>query len=359
MKKENQLIISDEPTKKSPTKADEAAFADSISAALKQKNEKRYFFLLLAVVSVLVLLVAGALADIVGVCFQINQWLGYGAAAVTALLIILLIIRPTVKIFRAKYFITDVTADKFDETRKRNYRALKSVASALVAYNDDPKNAKFRYISPENTSALSRALRKGEKAEIKSALKTVYAGDVAKCANGLIWRSAGKAFLTTSISQNDRIDGLSVLLVNLSLVKQIVGVYGYRPSFAKMFRIYTTVLSGALIAYGMQNVNWFNVFGKFFSGVAKKIPFVDTLVDSAVQGTVSAFLTLLVGYKTKKYLCSDYKKQEKIDMAGQDLKDSEDDEVRIAATLAKEIRFRHKDKADGASEPPENAQPAV
>ncbi len=353
MKKEKDtLTVYEEPKKKTlPSKAEEAAFADSISAALKQKDEKRYFFLLVAIVAVLVLLVVGAMADIVNVCFQINRWLGYGAVAVTAVLILLFIVRPTVKIARAKYFITDVTADKFDETRKRNYRALKGVAAALVAYNDDPKNVRFRYVTPENTANISRALRKGDKAGLKAALKTAYAGDVAKCANGLIWRSAGKAFLTTSISQNDRIDGLSVLLVNLSLVKQIVGIYGYRPSFAKMFRIYTTVLSSALIAYGMQNVNWFNVFGKFFSGVAKKIPFVDTIVDSAVQGTVSAFLTLLVGYKTKKYLCSDYKKQEKIDMAGQELQDSEDDEVRIAATLAKEIRARNKDKGEAVEQP--------
>jgi hypothetical protein len=99
----------------------------------------------------------------------------------------------------------------------------------------------------------------------------------------------------------------------------------------------------------MQNVNWFNVFSKFFSGVAKKIPFLDTLVDSAVQGTVSSFMTVLVGYKTKRYLCSDYKKQEKLDIKSEGLEDAAgvevtDDEVKIAAELAKEIRNKNKDK---------------
>ena len=134
-------------------------------------------------------------------------------------------------------------------------------------------------------------------------------------------------------------NGLAVLLINLSLVKQIVGAYGYRPSYAKLFRIYVAVLRNALIAYGMQNVNWFNVFGKFFAGVARKIPFVDTLVDSTVQGAVSAFLTFLIGYKTKKYLCSDYKKQEKLDDEGADFAD---DEVRLAAAAARKLQ---KDKA--------------
>ena len=187
-------------------------------------------------------------------------------------------------------------------------------------------------------------MESGDKVALKVTLKQIYATDVASCANSLIWKSAGRAFLTTSISQNDKIDALSVLLVNLSLVKQIVGVYGYRPSFAKLFKIYTAVLRNSLIAYGMQNVNWFNVFGKFFTGIARKIPFLDTIVDSAVQGTVSAFLTVLVGYKTKKYLCSDYKKQEKLDIDMKDAVDVGDDEVKIASAWARKIQRENDEK---------------
>ena len=295
-------------------KYDENAFSDSISAAFKQKNEKRYFFAILAAVGVIVLLIVGALADILSVCFDINRWFGYAMSGLLGLLLILFIIRPTVKILGARFFITDVTAENFNAARKKNYRALRSVAGALVEYNTDPKNRQFRYLTDEKCQKINAGL-KGEKEELKTALKEAYADEVGPFANKIILKSAGKVFLTTSISQNDKIDALSVLLVNLSLVKKIVGIYGYRPSFAKLFRIYFSVLRSALLAYGMQNVNWFNVFSKFFTGVAKKLPFIDTIVDSATQGTVSAFMTLLVGYKTKRYLCSDYKKQEKLDAA--------------------------------------------
>ena len=64
-------------------------------------------------------------------------------------------------------------------------------------------------------------------------------------------------------------------------------------------------------------------------------------VDSAVQGTVSAFLTVLIGYKTKKYLCSDYKKQEKLDAGFEDGVDVGDDEVKIASAWAKRIRVEN------------------
>ena len=353
MKKEKEnkqlQLLPAEKGKPQEKETTDGGFESSISETFQQKNEKIYFFLILGIVSVIVLLIVSALADILTLCFQLHPWVGYGACAVALVLVGIFIVRPCVKILGARFFIVDVTADKFDATKRRNGKALKSIAASLVAYNENPKNIRYRYITPENTDKLKTALHSGDGKAVKNALQEVYAGDVAKCANALIWKNAGKTFLTTSISQNDKIDALSVLLVNISMVKQIVGVYGYRPSYAKLFRIYFTVLRSALLAYGMQNVNWFNVFGKFFSGVAKKIPFMDTVIDSAVQGTVSAFLTVLVGYKTKKYLCSDYKKREKIELAGDEVT-SVDDEVKIAASLAKEICNKNKEKAKDCNE---------
>lgn len=317
---------------------DATGFSDSMSDAFKQKNEKNFFAAILAAAAVIVILVVGALANILSLCFDLNRWFGYTMVALTAVLIVLFILRPIGKVLCARFFITDVTSVKCDVAKRRNYRALKDAARALVEYNENPRNYKFKYISSENINRINGALDGGEKSELKSVMREVYATDVAACANSLIWKSAGKVFLTTSISQNDKIDALSVLLVNLSLVKQIVGIYGYRPSYAKLFRVYVAVLRNSLIAYGMQNVNWFNVFGKFFTGLARKLPFIDTIVDSAVQGTVSAFMTVLVGYKTKKYLCSDYKKQEKLDAELQEGVDVGDDEVKIASAWAKRLQ---------------------
>ena len=356
MKKEEKKALSVTPNaekyaKKSMQNTDEA-FSESISKALKQKNERGFLAGIVAVVAIIVVLLVAALSDILTLCFQLHEIFGYTMTALTAVLIVLFIIRPVYKVLSARYFVTDVTGLDINLAKKRNAKAVKEVTKALLSYNTDPKTAQFRYLSDESVKNLSLALSSGDKKQMQTALKKAYAGDVGSFANSLIFKNAGKVFLRTSISQNDKIDALSVLLVNLSLVKQIVGIYGYRPSNAKLFKIYVKVLRNALIAYGMENVNWFNVFGKFFSGVAKKIPFVDTVVDSAVQGTVSAFLTILVGYKTKRYLCSDYKKQEKLDekYAGAEFGD---EEVKIASALASQIR---KDKgAKAAAFEDENA----
>lgn len=320
---------------------------NSLSAALKQKNEKSFFAVVLVIAAVVSVLVIAAVSDILTLCFHVHKIFGYAMLALTIVLIFLFVLRPMIKVISARFFITDVTAEGKNLAKRRNKKALRETAQALVAYNTDPKNMRCRYLSAETVDALSDALSSGKTEEIRSALKKAYAGDVGRFSNGVIFKCAGKAFLQTSVSQNDKIDALCVLLTNLSLVKQIVAIYGYRPSYAKLFKIYLSVLTNTLIAYGMENVNWFNVFGKFFSGAAKKIPFLDTLVDGAVQGTVSAFLTLLVGYKTKRYLCSDYKKQENIDASEATIGD---DEVKIASELAVKIRSQKGKAASFAEE---------
>ncbi|MDD6996109.1 MAG: DUF697 domain-containing protein [Candidatus Borkfalkiaceae bacterium] len=313
-------------------------FARSVTAPLGKNNERRAAFLLAFILTAIVLLLAAAVADLLTLAFQVHRVFGYVCTAAAAAVIVFFVLCPLAQVLRSRSFITDVAAENKDPAVRKNYRALKQAATELVRYNRDEKNAKYRYVKEERLKAIEAALNKSDKKALKKAMRAAYATDVGATANAVIFKSAGRAFLTTSVSQNDKIDAISVLLVNLSLIKQIVAIYGYRPTRMNLVKIYAAVLRNSLIAYGMQNVNWFNVFGKFFSGVTQKIPFLDTLVDSAVQGTVSAFLTLLIGYKTKRYLCRDYKKQEKLDPTEADDVPSSDDEVKIAASLAKEIR---------------------
>ncbi len=336
--------------KEQETTNESADFSKSVTATLGKSNEKRAVLWLIFVIALIVLLAAGAVANLLTLAFQISRIFGYVCTAAAALAVFFFMILPLVKVLKARAFITDVTAENKDLAKRKNYAALRDVATALVKYNRDDKTLKHHYIKNENLENIERALEKSNKPMLRQAMRKTFSTDVGSTANGVIFRSAGRAFLTTSVSQNDKIDALSVLLVNLSLIKQIVAIYGYRPSNFKLAKIYASVLRNSLIAYGMQNVNWFNVFGKFFAGVSKKIPFIDTLVDSTVQGTVSAFLTLLVGYKTKRYLCSDYAESEKLDPIEADGVSSADEEVRIASALAKEVRKEKGGAAKAAKE---------
>ena len=139
-------------------KTEDAAFSESISDALKQKNEKGFFLAIIAVATVLTLLVVGALADILTLCFQVNRIFGYVVLAVTLTLVGVFVVRPVVKVIGERFFITDITADNCDLAVRRNYRALKNVATALVEYHENPKNIRFRYLSEQTLDALKTAL---------------------------------------------------------------------------------------------------------------------------------------------------------------------------------------------------------
>ena len=82
---------------------DATGFADSMSDAFKQSNEKKYFALLIVAAVIIVILLVGALSDILTLCFNINRWCGYAMVALTAVLIALFVVRPIVKVAGARF----------------------------------------------------------------------------------------------------------------------------------------------------------------------------------------------------------------------------------------------------------------
>ena len=74
MKKEkNALITKETKSKEYIEKSTEGDFASSLSDALKQKDEKGFFFALVVLIAVFSLLLIGALADILTLCFEIHS----------------------------------------------------------------------------------------------------------------------------------------------------------------------------------------------------------------------------------------------------------------------------------------------
>lgn len=318
---------------------DQELHLDKLGASLnkeyKGKGSRIIGWILAVLSSVFLIILVSAITNILKVCFDASTVLGICVSVLIAMIICIFIIKPIVQVLSARYFMVDLTKNDLDISVRHNKKALRDIGHSIVKFHTNLENTESFYVQDQNVEKINTALENHEHAVLLDTMKEIYGSDIAKASNQIIMKSAGRAFLTTSISQNDKIDSISVLLVNLNMIKQIVGIYGYRPSYAQLMKIYSTVLRNALIAYGMQNVNFFNVFSKFFGGVASRIPLLDTLVDSTIQGTISAFLTILVGYKTKKYLCQNYRAQEKIHYMKEDKVN--DEEVNIAINLAKNV----------------------
>ena len=157
-----------------------------------------------------------------------------------------------------------------------------------------------------------------------------------------------KVGVTTAISQNEKVDTLFVVIYNLSLIKDIVFLYGFRPNDRQLAKIYKTVIADAVIAYGLGNAT-----GSMASGIVKKmgkgldgIPIlgsaINTVIDSVAQGVINSTLTVLIGFQTKKYLMKEYKLQNILDDVIVTDEELENEAIEMSNNLKKDIKEESK-----------------
>ena len=161
------------------------------------------------------------------------------------------------------------------------------------------------------------ALHTKNEENLKSTLSKLYAKSVKKTGRDIITKASLKAGLYSALSQSELIDAALVASVNLQLVKDIVFLYGFRPSDAKLVKIMWKVIANSLIAYGMGSVNIGNGIVKTMGDIVKSVPIlgsaISVLIDSSVQGLTNAVLTAVIGYQTIYYLNKEYKLQDILD----------------------------------------------
>jgi hypothetical protein len=131
-------------------------------------------------------------------------------------------------------------------------------------------------------------------------------------ADEIIQRTAKSVFLTTSISQNGKLDALMVLITNTKMVWEVAHVYYQRPAPRDLISLYANVGTVTFLATQIEDIDLTEqlepVIGTVVQNSAlKSVPFVGSVssavVDSLMEGTINAFLTLRIGVLTKRY-CS-------------------------------------------------------
>ena len=141
----------------------------------------------------------------------------------------------------------------------------------------------------------------------------------------MIRKSAVYVGVSTLISQSGMMDALLMIIFQLKLVKDIVYLYGYRPSDAQMTKILKNVLRNSLMAYGLSAAA--DAVGQLVGASMGKIPFIGVVVSSGLQGAVNAAFTSLIGQQTINYLIKEYKLQEMLDNVVFIMSDEEEEKI--------------------------------
>ena len=283
----------------------------------KRQNTKLIRSFSFIVISAIGIIIFCALLFVILKVFEKNEILGYISCGIGAIIFILFYVVPVIKISKTKSFIVNVNSYNAKEAQRHNKELREEIADGMISFSQETDG--IGWYNSELIGKLAIARHTKNDAELKKALNEIYDKDVKNTARSIISNHAIQVGLVTALSQSGVVDALFVSVYELNLIKQIVFLYGFRPSDAQMAKIYTAVFNNTLIAYGIQSgIDGLTTAAvKSIGGVVKSVPILGELISTAIssvtQGVINASLTVMVGYQTRKYLIKEYQLQNVLD----------------------------------------------
>ena len=279
----------------------------------KENNEKAKKLLNIATFA-LGAIILGALFTLFKDVYDINKYAGYIVGGVEIIAFIALFVLPVIKIRRIDRFEINANAKTVKRAKRHNAKIRLNLANKIIEVYE---NADCNWYGSLGVEKLISAKEGSDYAQMKATLNEIYATDVKRAGRDIILKCAVKSGTFSAISQKDYTDVLLVTAINLQMIKDLVFLYGFRPSDTKLLKIFSKVLSNSFVAYGLSGVKLGNTVVKTMGDMARGIPIlgsaISTLVDSSVQGLGNATLTAVIGRQTIKYLISEYRLQDILD----------------------------------------------
>lgn len=276
---------------------------------------------------------------------NINIYAGAGTAAVCVILYIFLFIVPLVKILKLNYFITNVNAKTARAAQKHNKRVRHELADKIIDLT--AKVEGVGWYDSATVGKLAIAQKAGDEKALNECLSELYSGSIKRNAKDMIFKTSLKTAMYSAISQTNKVDALLVAFLNIQLVKDILFLYGFRPSDTRLVKIFGMVLQNSLIAYGLGGMKLGNTIVQTMGNAIKGIPLlgaaISTVVDSSVQGLTNGVLTAVIGHQTIKYLSTEYRLQEILD--GIEIEETEEEFTETCKEIERELKSGKLQKA--------------
>lgn len=123
---------------------------------------------------------------------------------------------------------------------------------------------------------------------------------------------ASAVFLTTAVSQNGVLDGLTVLAALMKLVYNLTTLYENRPDLRRIIYLYGQIAGVVLLVRSIEDMDLIEdqveplmaslLGGTVISVIPGAVGITTLIVNSVVEGAVNALLTLRVGAIAQRYL---------------------------------------------------------
>ncbi len=319
-----------------PSQDEELAFIAYQENVTRSKEEKRTRWILIALTVAIYLLGLGLFAIIVQTVYNINQIAGLVTGAVLLVLYTICFVVVIVSIFSKHSFDLEFkkrNTGHFSEraNNKVRWEIAKNIKEQSVVLNYIENQEKKEFLNKteaEKVDAFTTITKLLEKypghipgSTNPDSQKLAESLSVSMRKDGVIYKKAKKLILRravstgclTALSQNVIVDASVVAIKNVQLIKDLIWLYGFRPTNAEMTKILSRVVRNVCIAIGLNSMpkstTWASkVFNKDSSNFL--IQLLGQAIDMGAQFLGNGAMTYLVGKYTVNALLSQYRIQD-------------------------------------------------
>src|SRR5690554_359933 len=234
---------------------------------MKNNSNKRFwYFVGIGSLLLVLMMIIASIMQIGEQLKSVHEYAPYVFYALAFLLVYILIIRPVMIILFSPSFSIDTTLDK---NPKREYRIYKRVAKRILEQKDLPDGMRDNLKDSMHDPFL-----------LRDALNNVYNKHMKKKLNKVIRQHAKTVMVSTAISQNGRLDFITVIVVNVKMIKEIVVLCGFRPSYRNLAKLVVNVFVTALVAEGLENINLNDILPTSTMKMLGEIPLIKPIIRS-------------------------------------------------------------------------------
>lgn len=316
---------------------EELAFINYQEEVIHSKEEKRNRAILIALSVALYLLGLGVFAIIVQTIYQINEIAGIVVAIALLIAYTTCFIVIIVKIFSKHSFDLEFQKRKNGHYSERNnnkvrWEIAKNIVDQSVVLNyldkmDDKKVlaskeaekiASFREMQnlvnkyPGNKIPSSHKEDSINLAE-SLAISMRKDGVIYQKAKSLILKRSLSTGCLTALSQNTMVDASVVVVKNMQLIKDLIWLYGFRPTNAEMTKILEKVVKSVCLSIGLNTMqNGTNMAGKIFNKDSNNflVQVLGQALNMGAQFIGNGAMTYMVGKYTINALLRQYRVQD-------------------------------------------------
>lgn len=355
---------------------EELGFINYQEEVTHSKEEKRNRAILIALSVALYLLGLGVFAIIVQTIYQMNEIAGIVVAIALLIAYTTCFIVIIVKIFSKHSFDLEFQRRKDGHYSEKNnnkvrWEIAKNIVDQSVVLNYLDKMDDKKVLTSKETEKIA-SFRKmqnlvnkypGNKipnSHKEDSINLAESLAISMRKDGVIYQKAKSLILKrslstgclTALSQNTMVDASVVVVKNLQLIKDLIWLYGFRPTNAEMTKILEKVVKSVCLSVGLNTMqNGTNMAGKIFNKDSNNflVQVLGQALNMGAQFIGNGAMTYMVGKYTINALLRQYRVQDiyrlkslddyEMEMNSSTIKDLNDDikeEVKAIGTKPEE-----------------------